>query len=60
MTDLEALADRVRRRASGDWDALRADWAQEVVVWHVYDDSNKSRRFAELLVHGLIAGGGDR
>lgn len=142
MSELETLADRVVRRAEGDWEALREYWADEVVVWHcydnaeqrfkgharsseagaeltalsrvlddfartstvhvsestntiietsvwtgrtkagldmrnstcvlysvvdgritrmdVYDDSNQSRRFAELLVHGLIAAGGAR
>ena len=32
------MADRIRRRAAGDWDALRELWADEVVVWHCYDD----------------------
>lgn len=35
---LSDIADRIRRRAAGEWDALREVWAGEVVVWHCYDD----------------------
>jgi ketosteroid isomerase-like protein len=38
QTSLAEVADRIRRRAVGDWDALRDVWADEVVVWHCYDD----------------------
>jgi ketosteroid isomerase-like protein len=35
---LDEVADRIRRRSAGEWDALRDTWADEVVVWHCYDD----------------------
>ena len=35
---LEDLADRVRRRAEGDLDALDGCWAEEIIVWHSFDD----------------------
>lgn len=41
MSDLEAIAERVARRAQGDWDALREYWADEVTVWHCYDDAEE-------------------
>ena len=35
---LAEIGDRIRRRAAGEWDALRDVWADEVLVWHCYDD----------------------
>jgi ketosteroid isomerase-like protein len=37
-TELEELADLMRRRAGGQWDALGGRWADTVVVWHCYDN----------------------
>lgn len=41
MIDLETLADRITRRAAGEWDALRDDWADVVVIWHCYDNAEE-------------------
>lgn len=33
------VVDRLRRRSAGEWDALDGAMADDVVVWHAYDDA---------------------
>jgi ketosteroid isomerase-like protein len=36
--ELNDIAERLRRRAPGEWEALDGVWADQTVFWHAYDE----------------------